>query len=62
VPYSQQRMDEVSIQLADAQFRERDLEARLTQLESQLNLERRRNRSLRYAPVTMPFDGIDQPR
>jgi hypothetical protein len=55
-------MDEVSIQLADAQFRERDLEARLTQLESQLNLERRRNRSLRYAPVTMPFDGIDQPR
>jgi multidrug resistance efflux pump len=58
VPYSQQRMDEVRIQLADAQFRERDLEARITQLESQLDQERARNRSLRYALVTMPFDGV----
>jgi multidrug resistance efflux pump len=58
VPYSQQRMDEVTIQLADVQFRERDLEARIVQLEAQYEQERTRNRTLRYALVRMPFDGV----
>jgi multidrug resistance efflux pump len=58
VPYSQQRMDEVTIQLADAHFRERDIEARVAELKAQLEQERLRNRTLRYALVTMPFDGV----
>jgi multidrug resistance efflux pump len=58
VPYSQQRMDEVTIQLAEVQFRARDVEARLIQLEAQLEQERTRNRTLRYAMVRMPFDGV----
>ena len=33
VPYSQQRIDEVTIQLAELQFRERDLKARIAQTE-----------------------------
>jgi multidrug resistance efflux pump len=58
VPYSQQRMDEVTMQLADLQFREKDLEARILQLETQLDQERSRNRALRYAVLRMPFDGV----
>jgi multidrug resistance efflux pump len=58
VPYSQQRMDEVTIQLAEVQFRARDLEARIVQLDAQLEQERTRNRTLRYAMVRMPFDGV----
>jgi multidrug resistance efflux pump len=58
VPYSQQRMDEVTIQLAELQFRERDLNARIAQLETQLDQERARNRALRYAVLRMPFEGV----
>jgi multidrug resistance efflux pump len=58
VPYSQQRLDEIAIQSADLQFRERDLKARIQQLESQLDQERSRNRALRYAVVKMPFEGV----
>jgi multidrug resistance efflux pump len=58
VPYSQQRMDEVTIQLAEVKFRERDVEARVIQLEAQQDQERARNRIMRYASVRMPFEGV----
>jgi multidrug resistance efflux pump len=58
VPYSQQRIDEVTIQLAEVQFRERDLKTRITQLEIQRDQERARNRALRYAVLRMPFEGV----
>jgi hypothetical protein len=58
VPYSQQRIDEVTIQLAELQFRERDLKARIVQLETQHDDEHARNRTLGYAVVRMPFEGV----
>ena len=58
VPYSQQRMDEVSIQLADVQVREAAETARIIQLKKQLEIERGRNDSLEQAPIRMPFDGV----
>jgi len=58
VPYSQQRTDEVTIQLAELLARERDHEARAEQLEKQLDQERARNHSLQYALIRMPFDGV----
>jgi multidrug resistance efflux pump len=58
VPYSQQRIDEVTIQLAELQFRERDLKARIAQLETQHDDEHARNRALGYAVVRMPFEGV----
>ena len=58
VPYSQQRIDEVTIQLAELQFRERELKARITQLETQHDDEHARNRALGYAVLRMPFEGV----
>jgi multidrug resistance efflux pump len=58
VPYSQQRIDEVTIQLADLQFRERELKARIAQLETQHDEEHARNRDLSYAVLRMPFEGV----
>jgi multidrug resistance efflux pump len=58
VPYSQQRIDEVTIQLAELQFRKRDLKARIVQLEAQHDEEHARNRALSYAVLRMPFEGV----
>lgn len=58
VPYSQQRIDEISIQLADLQFRERDLRARIAQLSTQQEEEHEHNRTLGYVELQMPFDGV----
>jgi multidrug resistance efflux pump len=58
VPYSQQRIDEVTIQLADLQLRERELKARIAQLETQHDEEHARNRDLSYAVLRMPFEGV----
>jgi multidrug resistance efflux pump len=58
VPYSQQRIDEVTIQLAELQFRERELKARIVQLETQQDEEHARNRDLSYAVLRMPFEGV----
>lgn len=58
VPYSQQRSDEITIQLADLQLREQDLKARIAQLETQEDEERTRNRTLSYATLRMPFEGV----
>ncbi len=58
VPYSQQRIDEVTIQLAELQFRERELKARIAQLETQHDEEHARNRDLSYAILRMPFEGV----
>ena len=58
VPYSQQRIDEVTIQLAEMQFRERELKARIAQLETQHEDEHARNRALGYAVLRMPFEGV----
>jgi multidrug resistance efflux pump len=58
VPYSQQRMDEVTIQLAEVRFRASDVEARVAQLGAQLEQERTHNRTLRFALVRMPFEGV----
>ena len=58
VPYSQQRIDEVSIQLAELKFRETDQQARAHQLERQLQQERARNHALGYALIRNPFSGV----
>ena len=58
VPYSQQRIDEVTIQLAELQFRERDLKARIAQTNRQYDEEHARNRALSYAVLRMPFEGV----
>jgi multidrug resistance efflux pump len=58
VPYSQQRIDEITIQLADLQLRERDLKARIEQLDTQHDDEHDRNRVLGYAVVRLPFEGV----
>lgn len=58
VPYSQQRIDEISIQLAELEFRERDLKARIVQLSTQQEEEHERNRTLGYVNVRIPFEGV----
>ncbi len=58
VPYSQQRLDEVTIQLADLEFREADLKARIDQLQIQHDDEHERNRVMTYVALRMPFDGV----
>lgn len=58
VPYSQQRIDEVAIQLAELDLRERDLKARIGQVETQHDEEHERNRDLGYAVLRMPFGGV----
>ncbi|MGD9882359.1 HlyD family secretion protein [Reyranella sp.] len=58
VPYSQQRIDEVTMQLAELELRERELKARLRQLEIQHDEEHERNRDLGYAVLRMPFGGV----
>src|SRR4029079_4408252 len=56
VPYSQQRIDEVTIQLAELEFREKDLKALIDQFETQRRDEHERNQTLSYASVRMPFE------
>ncbi|HWM49111.1 MAG TPA: HlyD family efflux transporter periplasmic adaptor subunit [Xanthobacteraceae bacterium] len=58
VPYSQQRLDEVTIQLADLEYRERELKAKIEQLEMQHDEEHARNRTASFAIVRMPFEGV----
>ncbi len=58
VPYSQQRIDEISVQLAELEFRELDLKARIAQLATQEEEEHERNRTLGYVNVRTPFDGV----
>ena len=58
VPYSQQRIDEVTIQLADLQFRERDPKARIEQLDTQHEEEHAHNRDMSYTVLRMPFEGV----
>lgn len=58
VPYSQQRIDEIAIQLAELQFREMDLKAKIIQLSTQQDEEHERNRAFGYVNLRMPFDGV----
>ena len=58
VPYSQQRTDEVTIQLANVEAQIRTEKARIQQLNRQLILERARNDRLSFASVQVPFKGV----
>jgi multidrug resistance efflux pump len=58
VPYSRQRMDEVTIQLADIDARLRENEAREEQIEKQLVQEQDRIKRLQGAEISMPFEGV----
>jgi multidrug resistance efflux pump len=58
VPYSQQRTDEVAIQLANVDAQIRTEKARIQQLNRQLLLERARNDRLSFAAVQVPFKGV----
>jgi multidrug resistance efflux pump len=58
VPYSQQRTDEVAIQLANVEAQIRIEKARIQQLSRQLLLERSRNDRLSFAAVQVPFKGV----
>ncbi|MFE1599799.1 HlyD family secretion protein [Methylobacterium sp. ID0610] len=58
VPYSQQRQDEVAIQLANVQMQARAERARIQQLERQIALESERNDKLSTAVVRVPFEGV----
>jgi multidrug resistance efflux pump len=58
VPYSQQRTDEVTIQLANVEAQIRIEKARIQQLSRQLLLERSRNDRLSFASVQVPFKGV----
>ncbi|GJD78259.1 HlyD family secretion protein [Methylobacterium gregans] len=58
VPYSQQRTDEVTIQLANVEAQIRTEKARIQQLKGQLHLERARNDRLSLAAVQVPFEGV----
>ncbi|MGV7030842.1 HlyD family secretion protein [Methylobacterium symbioticum] len=58
VPYSQQRTDEVTIQLANVEAQIRTEKARIQQLNGQLHLERARNDRLSFAAVQVPFKGV----
>ncbi len=58
VPYSQQRIDELTIQLAELESREKDLKARIDQVETQHDDQNERNRVLSYAIIRMPFEGV----
>ncbi|MGH1571965.1 HlyD family secretion protein [Methylobacterium sp. P31] len=58
VPYSQQRTDEVAIQLANVEAQIRIEKARVQQLSRQLSQERSRNDRLSFAAVQIPFKGV----
>ncbi|RUU14475.1 HlyD family efflux transporter periplasmic adaptor subunit [Mesorhizobium sp. USDA-HM6] len=58
VPYSNQRQDELAIQIADLDARAAESRARLGQISNQLAEEARRVDSLERAVVTMPFNGV----
>lgn len=58
VPYSQQRTDEVTIQLANVEAQIRIEKARTQQLSLQLSLERSRNDRLSFVAVQVPFKGV----
>jgi len=58
VPYSQQRMDEITIQLAAMRYTQEDQQALAFRLEKQLGQERTRNGILHATVVNMPFIGV----
>ncbi|WP_026190546.1 HlyD family secretion protein [Methylobacterium sp. WSM2598] len=58
VPYSQQRADEVTIQLATVETQTRSERARVQLLVRQLEIERQRNDTLSLADVRVPFEGV----
>ena len=58
VPYSRQRQDEVTIQLTDVDVRLRENEARVHQIEKQLQEEQDRIKRLEFAESRMPFDCV----
>ncbi|MEA1835141.1 HlyD family efflux transporter periplasmic adaptor subunit [Methylobacterium durans] len=58
VPYSQQRTDEVTIQLANVEAQAKTERARVQLLERQLLIERARNDRLSHASVQLPFKGV----
>ena len=58
VPYSRQRMDEVTIQLADLDARTRETQARIEQLTRQLGEETVRVERQEDAEIVMPFNGV----
>jgi hypothetical protein len=58
VPYSRQRHDDVTIQIADLDTRLRENEARAAQIEKQLAEEEDRVRRLESANIRMPFPGV----
>jgi multidrug resistance efflux pump len=58
VPYSQQRTDEVTIQLANIEAQIHIEQARVQQMSRQLLLERSRNDRLSLASVQIPFKGV----
>lgn len=58
VPYSQQRGDEVTIQLANVEAQGKIERARVQLLERQLMIERSRNDRLSSASIRLPFRGV----
>jgi multidrug resistance efflux pump len=58
VPYSQQRIDEITIQLATLLYQQEDQQTLGYRLEKQLGLEHARNETLQSAIVRMPFTGV----
>jgi multidrug resistance efflux pump len=58
VPYSQQRTDEIMIQMANVEAQAITERARIQQLSKQLVIERTRNDRFTYSPVQMPFQGV----
>ncbi|MGW5956840.1 HlyD family secretion protein [Methylorubrum thiocyanatum] len=58
VPYSQQRGDEVTIQLANVEAQAKIERARVQLLEKQLFIERARNDRLSNASIRLPFRGV----
>lgn len=58
VPYSQQRMDEITIQLAALRYAQEDQQALAIRLQKQLVQERTRNGILHAIGVNMPFTGV----
>lgn len=58
VPYSQQRGDEVTIQLANVEAQTKIERARVHLLERQLQIERTRNDRLSDASIRVPFRGV----
>ncbi len=58
VPYSRQRLDEVSIALAELGVRQTDLEALEARTRQRITLEEEQRRALGEAPVASPISGV----